>query len=85
MRGVMSGITQKSCVALFPLWSFQKTFFRTDNHNHNNNNNSSNSNNNNNNNTGKHIINISKLIRSSYKYCFPHCWFVHIHRAVVIP
>ena len=81
----MSGITQKSCVALFPLWSFQKTFFRTDNHNHNNNNNSSNSNNNNNNNTGKHIINISKLIRSSYKYCFPHCWFVHIHRAVVIP
>ena len=80
----MSGIIQKSCVALFPLWSFQKTFFRTDNHNHNNNNNSSNSNNNNNN-TGKHIINISKLIRSSYKYCFPHCWFVHIHRAVVIP
>ena len=28
-----------------------------------------------NNNNGKHIVNISKLIRSSYKYCFPHCSF----------
>ena len=31
-----------------------------------------NNNNNNNNNNGKHNVNMSKLIRSSYKYCFPN-------------
>ena len=35
-------------------------------------NNNNNDNNNNNNNNGKHNVNMSKLIRSSYKYCFPH-------------
>ena len=39
------------------------------------NNNNSNNNNNNNNNNGKHIVNTSKLIRNSYKYCFPDCTF----------
>ena len=40
------------------------------NDNNNNNNNNSDNNNKINNNNGKHIVNISKLIRSSYKYCF---------------
>ena len=26
IRGAMAGITQKSCVALFPLWSLKKKF-----------------------------------------------------------
>ena len=30
---------------------------------------------NNNIDNGKHIVNMSKLIRSSYKYCFPHYSF----------
>ena len=40
------------------------------NNNNNNNNNNIDNNNKINNNNGKHIINISKLIRCSYKYCF---------------
>ena len=28
--GVMAGITERSCVALFPLWSLKKHFVRTD-------------------------------------------------------
>ena len=45
------------------------------NNNNNNNNNNSNNNNNNNNNNDKHIVNISKFIRSSYKYCSFYCSF----------
>ena len=41
----------------------------------NNNNNNNNNNSNNNNNNDKHIVNISKLIRSSYKYCSFYCSF----------
>ena len=26
IRGAMAGITQKSCVALFPFWSLKKAF-----------------------------------------------------------
>ena len=26
--GVMAGVTQKNCMALFPLWSLKKPFFR---------------------------------------------------------
>ena len=48
-----------------------------DNNNDSNNNKSNNiyNNNKNNNNNGKHIVNISKLTRTSYKYCFPHYSF----------
>ena len=30
IRGAMAGITQKSCVALFPLWSLKKNFVKAD-------------------------------------------------------
>ena len=30
MQGVKPGITERSCEALFPLWSLKKKFVRTD-------------------------------------------------------